>query len=105
MRIASGYERSRNGDRVVHGRALADAPIVDVAAEIAGRNGVDDISFLRRQADDPEMRPDGNLDVLEDAVVLLDGAVVDRDPRIVDGLVHHAERIRLRRPLKIVDRL
>ena len=38
-------------------------------------------------------------------MVLLDGAVVDRDTWIVDGLVHHAERIRLRRPLKIVDRL
>ena len=40
-----------------------------------------------------------------DAVVLLDRAVVDRDAGIVDGLVDHAERIGLRRPLEIVDRL
>src|SRR3954463_9970296 len=51
------------------------------------------------------MRPDWNLHVLEAAVVLLDRAVVDRDTGIVDGLVPHAERIGLRRPLKIVDRL
>jgi hypothetical protein len=66
---------------------------------------MDDVRFLRGQSDHPEMRPDRNADVLEDAVVLLDRAVVDRDARIVDGLVHHSERVGLRRPLKIVDGL
>ena len=51
------------------------------------------------------MRPDRNAHVLQDAVVLLDRAVVDRNAGIVDGLVDHAERIGLRRPLEIVERL
>ena len=38
-------------------------------------------------------------------MVLLDGAVVNRDPRIVDGFVYHAKRIGLRRPLEVIDRL
>src|SRR5229473_4080082 len=105
MRIASGQQSSRNCDWIVHCRAFAHAPIVNVAAEIPGRDGVDDIRFLWGKSDDPEMGPDWNSDVLEDAVVLLDGAVVDRDAGIVDGLVHYPEGICLRRPLKIVDSL
>jgi hypothetical protein len=84
---------------------FADAPIVDVAAEITGRDGIDDIRLLGGKSDDAEMRTDRNADVLEDAVVFLDRAVVDRDARVVDGLVHHPERVGLRRPLKIVDSL
>src|SRR3954471_15645569 len=38
-------------------------------------------------------------------VVLFDGAVVNRDARVVDGVVNHSERIGLRRPAEIVDRL
>ena len=38
-------------------------------------------------------------------MVLLDGLVVDRHAGIVDRLVHDAERIGLRRPAEIVDRL
>ena len=37
-------------------------------------------------------------------VVLFDGAVVNRDARVVDGVVNHSERIGLRRPAEIVDR-
>ena len=34
-----------NRDRIIHGCALADAPIVDIAAKIAWRNRVNDIDF------------------------------------------------------------
>jgi hypothetical protein len=37
------------------------------------------------------------------AVVLLHRRVVDRHAGIIDGLVHDPERVRLRRPLKVVD--
>jgi hypothetical protein len=46
-----------------------------------------------------------NAHVLEDPVVLLDSTVVNRDPRVVDGLVRHAERISLRRPSQVINRL
>src|SRR5258708_12836060 len=51
------------------------------------------------------MRPDRNADVLEDAVIFLDRGMVDRHARVIDRLVHHPERIGLRRPAEIVDRL
>ena len=103
--IAGGQQCAGNGDRVVHGRAFADAPIINVAPEITGRDGVNDVRFLRGKSDHSEMGSDRNSHVLEDAVVLFDRCVVDRNARIVDGLVHHAEGIGLRRPLKIVNRL
>jgi hypothetical protein len=36
VRIADGEQGARHRDRVVHRRTLADPPVVDVAAEIAG---------------------------------------------------------------------
>jgi hypothetical protein len=38
-------------------------------------------------------------------VVLFNGAVVDRHARVIDGFVNYAERIGLRRPLEVIDRL
>ena len=49
------------------------------------------------------MRPDRDAHVLQDAVVLLDHAVVDRHARVVDDLVHDAERVLLRHPAEVVD--
>ena len=51
------------------------------------------------------MRPDWNAHILQDAVVLLNGRMVDWHARIIDGLMDDAERIGLRRPAEIVDRL
>src|SRR5262249_15404137 len=85
-------------------RPLADTPIIDVAAEIARRNGIDDVGFLWCQADDPEMGPDRDADVFQDAVVLLNNRMVDRHTRIIDGLMHHTIRIGLRHPAEVIDR-
>src|SRR2546423_10206109 len=50
------------------------------------------------------MRPYRNTDVLQDAMVFLNGAVIDRDARIVDGFMNHSGWIRLRRPFEIIQR-
>src|SRR5260370_42278935 len=77
-------------NRIIHRGALADPPIIDVAAGIAGRNRIDDIGFLGRQAYYAEMRTYRNAHILQDAVVLLDRGVIDGNARIVDGFVHDA---------------
>src|SRR3954469_12538068 len=105
MRVADREQGAGHRDWIVHGGAFADAPIAHVAAEIAGRNRVDDIGLLRGDTHHAEVRPDRNAYVLEDAVVLLHGRMIDRHAGIVDGLVLDAERIGLRRPAEIVDRL
>ena len=51
------------------------------------------------------MRPDRDAHILEDVVVLLHGRMVDGHARIVDDFVDDAERIGLRRPAEIIDRL
>ena len=51
------------------------------------------------------MRADRHPHIFEDAVVFLDQAVVDRHARIIDDLVDDAERVLLRDPAIIVDRL
>ena len=81
----------------------SDPPIVDVAAEIAGRDRIDELGLLRRQCHDPEMRPYRDAHVPEDAMPFLDQGVVDRHPGIVDHAVHHSERVGLRYPAVIVD--
>jgi len=105
VRVADRKQRARHSDRVVHRRTFADPPIVDVASEVTGRNGVDHIGLFGSDTDYAEMRSDRNANVFEDPVVLFDGAVVDRNPRIVDGVMNHSERIGLRRPPEIIDRL
>ena len=50
------------------------------------------------------MRPDRHAHALQHRHVLGDRAVVDRHARIVDDVVHHAERIGLRHPAVVVDR-
>src|SRR5262249_39326397 len=59
--------------------------------------------LARRQAHHAEVRADRDAHVLENALALLHGAVIDRHPRIVDDLVHDAERIGLRHPAEVVD--
>ena len=94
VRVAHREQPARDRDRVVHRRALADAPVVDVAAHPVRRDRVDHVRLGRRQPDHPEVRPDRNANVLQHAVLLLHGLVVHRHARIVDDLVHHAERDR-----------
>ena len=100
--IADREERAGHGHRVVHRRALSDAPVVDVAADVVRWNGVDHVGFARRQAHHAEVRADRDPHVLEHAVPLLHGAVIDGHARIVDDLVHDAGRIGLRRPAVVV---
>src|ERR1700757_5069388 len=104
MRIADREQGARDRRRIVHHRTLADPPIVDVAAEIAGRNRIDEVRLLRRQCDEPEMRSHRDAQVLKDAVLLLHEGVVDRYSGIIDGAMDYSERIRLRYPAVIVDR-
>src|SRR5215207_3881151 len=103
MRIADREKRPGDSHRIVHGRSLANAPVVDVAPEVAGWDRVDVIGLLWSYANDTEMRPDGDADVLEDPVCLLDRAAVDRHARVIDGLVDHPGWIGLGRPLEVVD--
>jgi hypothetical protein len=84
---------------------VAPFPTRQLSMEIAGRDRVNVIGLLRGYSHNAEMRTDRNAHVLEDPVVLLDSTVVNRDPRVVDGLVHHAERISLRRPSQVINRL
>src|SRR5207247_9034401 len=48
---------------------------------------------------------DGNAQVLEHTGLFLDGGVIDGYPRVVNGLVHHAEGVGLGRPLEAVHSL
>src|SRR3569833_1039380 len=105
MGIADRYQATFDSNRIIHRGALADAPIVNVAAGIARRNRVDDISFLGRQADHAEVRTYRNAHILQDAMVFLDRRVIDRNAGIVDGFVDYAGGVRLWSPSEIVDGL
>src|SRR4051812_14380017 len=105
MRVTDGEKGSRDCDRIVHGRTLSDAPVVDVASEIPGRDGVNDVCLFGGDTDHAKMRSNRYADVLQDPVVLFNGAMVNRDTRVVDGVVDHSEGIGLRGPAEIVDRL
>ncbi|EGK70344.1 hypothetical protein METUNv1_03249 [Methyloversatilis universalis FAM5] len=105
VRVTDREQRALDRDRVVHGGALADAPVVDIAAGIAGRDGIDHVRFLRCDTGHAEVRPHRYAHVLQHAVVLFHRRVIDDDARVVDGLVHDAERVGLRRPLEVVHRL
>ena len=104
MRIAGAEQGALDRDRVVHRAAPADPPVVDVAAEVAGRDRIDDVRLGRRHPHGAQMRPDRHAHALQHRHVLGDRAVVDRHARIVDDVVHHAERIGLRHPAVVVDR-
>src|SRR4051794_11374884 len=105
MWIADRQQGALHGHRIEHGRALADAPVVDVAAGVARGNGVDHVRFLGCETEHTEMRADRYAYVLEYAPVLLDRGVVDRHAGIIDDLVHDTERIGLRRPAEVIQRL
>ena len=51
------------------------------------------------------MQPRRHLDVLKDILALADGGVIDPHPGIIDGGMHDAVRIGLRRPDVVIDRL
>jgi len=91
MGVARGQERARDRDGIVHRRALADSPVVDVTAHPVGWNGIDDVGFGGRQAEHPEVRSDGDAHVLQHPVLFLHGLVVHGHARVIDDLVHDAE--------------
>src|SRR5215468_3047602 len=86
----------------IHRGALADPPIIDVAAGIARRNRVDDISLLGRQAYHAEMWAYRDAHILQDPMIFLDRGVIDRNARVVDGLVDDAGGVCLWSPSEIV---
>src|SRR3954453_11842016 len=104
MRITNGQQGALHGHRIEHGRALADAPVVNVAARVARWNRVHHVRFLGCETEHTEMRADRHAYVLEYAPVLLDRGVVDRHAGIIDDLVHDTERIGLWRPAEVVQR-
>src|ERR1700716_2078539 len=91
MRGANGQHAALNRASIIHGRAFADPPIIDVAAGVARRNRIDHVSFFGCQPDHAKMRPYRDTSVLQDAMVFLNSAVVDRDARIVDGFMPFSE--------------
>src|ERR1700680_470159 len=98
MRITDRKQPPGDGDRIVNRGALADPPIVDVAAEVARRRRIDNVRLARRQRDHTEMRPDWDPYIPEDSMVFHNEAVIDRNPWIVDDVVPDAEGIGLRHP-------
>ena len=83
VRVASGEKCPLHGNRIIEGSAFTHAPIVDIAARVARRNGVDDIGLLGRDPDHPEMWTDGHTDVFQDTMVLIDVLVVDHHSWII----------------------
>src|SRR5664280_340813 len=54
---------------IIKRRSFTEAPIVDIAPDVIGRNGTDEVGFLLRQAEAAEMRAKGDSHVLENAVL------------------------------------
>ena len=104
MRITDREQRPWHRDRIKHHYPFSDPPIVDVAAEIAGRDRIDKLRLFWDHRDESEMRADRDAYALKDAMVFLDQRVVNRHPGVVDCGVDHAERVGLRYPAVIVDR-
>ena len=69
------------------------------------RDRVDELDLGRRQAQRSEMRADGDAHAFQHVEIPRGLGMVDRHARIIDRLVRHAERIGLRNPFEIVDRL
>ena len=70
--IADREKRAGDRDRIVHPRALADAPVVDIAAGVARRDRADEIGFRRREPHGAEMQPRRHLHVGQDVFALAD---------------------------------
>ena len=105
MRVTHGEVGAVHGNREVDFGALADTPVIDVAAGVIGRDGVDHLGFGRRHADGAKVRPDRDANIAQDIFILLDGGGVNRHAGVIYRRVHHTKRIGLRRPAVIVDRL
>src|SRR3954453_13172645 len=104
MWIADREQRARHRHREVHHRALANAPIVDIAAEISGWDRIDEFRLARRNRDDSKMRPHRNAHALQDPVVFLVERMIDRHSGVVYDRVHYANRICRWSPALIVYR-
>ena len=70
MGIAHREERAGHRDRIIHPRALADPPVVDVAAGVARRDRADEIGLRRRQSHGAEMQPRRHLHIGQDVLAL-----------------------------------
>ena len=57
--IAQRQQASLYGDGVVHGCPLANAPIVDIAAKVAGGYRIHKVGFLGGQTNHPKVGPNG----------------------------------------------
>ena len=92
-------------DRIIHPRALADPPVVDVAAGVGGRHRADIIGFRRRESHRAEVESRRHAHVGQDVLASGDELRVDPDARVVDRRVNDSIRICLRRPDIVVDSL
>src|SRR3989339_599039 len=101
--ITYGEQAPVNADTQIDGCALRNTPVVDVAAEVGRWNRIDHSGFDRGHGNDAEVRPRGNLHVLQHVVIFGDAAAIDRYAGVVNRRVKHATRVALRRPAEIVD--
>src|SRR3712207_3913481 len=104
-RMWVAHREHRAGDRhgIVHRCPLADAPVVNVAARVAWRNGVDEVCFGWSEAQRAKMRTDGETHALQDIVVALGQTMINGDAGVVDGVMPHTKRVRLGHPLEVID--
>src|SRR5258708_39779797 len=57
MRVSDREKRAGHRNRIIHPRALADPPVIDVAAGIARRDRRDEILLRWRKPHGAEMKP------------------------------------------------
>ncbi len=85
MRVAGVDERPVGEDRVVHRGTGTDAPVVDVAAERAGRDAAQALAGRRRHAEHPEVGPHRDADRAREAVTLPRIGRGDDPGHVVEG--------------------
>ena len=95
MRIADGQQCARDRHREIHSRSLTEAPVVEIATEIAGRDRINEVAFAGRDADDAEMRPQRNIDSLQNVVATAHAARHHRHARIIISAMDDTRRIGL----------
>ncbi len=105
MAVTDGKKGALHGDGQIDPRALAGAPVVDVAAEVSGRNGIDHVGVCGRYGNEAEVRTCGNANAGKRLIDPADGGVIDGNARVIHGPVHDPEGVSLRRPLKVINRL
>src|ERR1700674_4411500 len=105
MRIADRKQGFGNRNRKIYRGALAEPPIIQVAAEVGRRHGIDQTRLTRRHAYDAKVWPQRNPDAVEYAVPSPDRLGRDGYAGIVVGVVHDAVGIGLGLPSIGIERL